>query len=117
MVNHDFVPPNIKISPQKRFYQTAKEKKPIKTDTKNTDFVRYNCIKESLLLRGKSFTDPISSEQDIHRTLYNVCGYSISALHLKSLDTYINNNELNMLTSADPHFHTGWLYDNVINVF
>ena len=59
----------------------------------------------------------VYKRQDIHRTLYNVCGYSISALHLKSLDTCINNNELNTLTSADPHFHTGWLYDNVINVF
>ena len=46
---HDFVPPNIKISSQKRFYQTTKEKKPIKTETKNTDFAQYNCIKESFL--------------------------------------------------------------------
>ena len=43
--------------------------------------------------------------------------YSLSMLHIKSIETVISRNELAVMKSHDQQFTPGWLYDMVIDSF
>ena len=76
-------------------------------------------IKKSLLSSESnvSFTLPLTNTPSICSTLFTVGPFSISQVHLKSLDYYIPVEKVVRLKRVAPDFQRGWLYDTVIAAF
>lgn len=76
-------------------------------------------IKKSLLSSESkdSFTLPLTDTPSICSTLFIVSPFSVSQVHLKSLDYYIPEEEVVWIKRVAPDFQRGWLYDIVIAAF
>lgn len=64
-----------------------------------------------------SFTEPINNVKDIFTCYFKVGPFTVSDLHLKSLDSNISDAEIFILSSVDSDFRNGRLYDNIISAF
>lgn len=63
------------------------------------------------------FTSELKDADDVNKVAFNVGPYSISSLHLKSLDYNIPSTECAILKSVAPDFRKGWLYDTILDAF
>jgi hypothetical protein len=118
-MEHEHIPPNTKIIPQYKLYRTVKERHCTKHQFKKPNVARQNEIKASLLspLEEISFTSSITESVMLTKTLFKIGPYSINQLHLKSLDYFVPEEEVNRIKALAQDFHRGWLYDTVISAF
>lgn len=66
---------------------------------------------------NEPFTSELKNADDVNKVAFNVGPYSISSLHLKSLDYNIPSAECAILKSVAQDFRKGWLYDTILDAF
>ncbi|XP_046394786.1 uncharacterized protein LOC124162325 [Ischnura elegans] len=118
-LEHETIPPNSKLSPQCKLFQTIKDREVTAHRFKKPDVTRRSEIRRNLLGEGTggSFTDPIMNDCDLSRTLFSTGPFSINMIHLKSLDYFISDTVVNRLQAVAKDFRKGWLYDTIIGAF
>ncbi|XP_065208839.1 uncharacterized protein LOC135837477 [Planococcus citri] len=87
-----------------------------KTDTlveSKTEPTEQEKVPES----NEPFTSELKYADDVNKVAFNVGPYSISSLHLKSLDYNIPSAECAILKSVAQDFRKGWLYDTILDAF
>ncbi|GFX64371.1 hypothetical protein TNCV_1413541 [Trichonephila clavipes] len=92
---------------------------PVKKETTDnlscSDSVVFNSKSKYRKLTG-SFTPEIGYVPDFSQVVLYIQDIQLRFYELKSLDTYISDEEVNNL-SKKTNFRNGWLYDSIINAF
>lgn len=77
----------------------------------------YGPSKKLKIKHDLSFTPPITKSTNLKQLFRTQDNVSFELYELKSLDTSISNEEVEIIRTQVPNFNRGWLYDNIIDIY